>query len=26
VALRKLDYDDIRNVALACDPVAGPLC
>jgi hypothetical protein len=26
VALRKLDYDDIRNVALACDPITGPLC
>ena len=26
VALRKLDYDAIRNVALACNPVTGPLC
>jgi hypothetical protein len=26
VALRDLDYDDIRNVALACNPLVGPLC
>ena len=26
VALRALDYNDIRNVALACDPLTGPIC
>ena len=26
VALRHLDYNDIRNVALACNPLVGPLC
>ncbi len=25
-ALQALDYNDIQNVAMACDPLTGPLC
>jgi len=25
-ALKQLDYDDIQNVAIACDPKVGPAC
>jgi hypothetical protein len=26
VALKNIDYDAIKNLAIACDPVTGPLC
>jgi len=26
MALKELDYNAIQNVAIACDPVTGPLC
>jgi hypothetical protein len=26
LALKNLDYDAIQNVALACDPITGPMC
>jgi len=26
VALRNIDYDAIKNLAVACDPTTGPMC
>jgi hypothetical protein len=26
VALRNIDYDAIKHLAIACDPLTGPLC
>ncbi len=25
-ALKLIDYDAIKNLAIACDPITGPLC